>query len=55
MEKENKINSFIENYIWKYISKIDGKLDDLAEVLADQVEKVLIGEIPESFDIDELE
>jgi len=43
------VESFLENYIWKYVGILDDKLDKIADVLADQVEKYLLEEIPDSF------
>ena len=35
--------------------KVDKKLDVIAEFLANQIEDILVGEIPEGFEIDEAE
>lgn len=35
-ESKNKIDSFLENYLWKYAGIIDGKLDQIADVIAEK-------------------
>ncbi len=52
-EKANKqkVDSFLENYLWKYLHMIDGKLDLVAEVVADKIQKYIMEEQPESFSI----
>ena len=37
------------------MDKIDGKIDSVAEAIANQIEKYVLEEIPESFEIDEVE
>ena len=34
------------------MDKIDGKIESAAEVIAGQIEKYLLEEVPESFEID---
>ena len=41
-------------YVWKYTSKIDRKLDEITDALIYKIDDYLDGEIPESFDIDEI-
>lgn len=36
-ERNEKVDSFLENYIWKYINIIDDKLDKVADVIADKI------------------
>ena len=42
-------------YVWKYTSKIDRKLDQVTDAIIYKIDEYLDGEIPESFDIDEIE
>jgi hypothetical protein len=51
---EEKMESFLEHYVWRYTSKLDKKLDDVADVLIAKIDLYLDGDMPESFEIDEL-
>lgn len=42
-------------YVWKYTSKLDRKLDEITDAIIYKIDDYLDGEIPESFDIDEIE
>ena len=41
--------------MWKYTNKVDQKMDQLTDKLIEKIDAYLDGEIPESFEIDELE
>ena len=48
-DDKDKVDNFMNNYIWKYISIIDDKIDYVAEVLANRLEKYLLEDVPDNF------
>lgn len=49
------MESFLEHYVWRYTGKLDKKMDEITDVLISKIDEYLDGEIPESFDIDEID
>ena len=52
-QKMNKVNWMMEQYIWKYVDKLDDKLEDTADKIMKQVDKYVIGQIPEKFELED--
>ena len=48
-DDKDKVDNFMNSYVWKYISIIDDKIDYVAEVLANRLEKYLLEDVPDNF------
>lgn len=43
----------MEKYLWKYVDKLDGKLEEVSDKVMQQVDKYVLGEAPEKFELDD--
>lgn len=43
----------MEKYLWQYVDKIDGKLEEASEKFMKQVDKYIVGEMPEKFELED--
>jgi hypothetical protein len=54
MEQEmSKLEWYMENYLWKYVDKLDGKIEEVSDKIMNQVDKIVIGEIPSQFELED--
>jgi hypothetical protein len=51
----DRIDGFLEHYVWRYTQKIDQKLDKITDLLIAKIDQYLDGDMSESFEIDEAE
>lgn len=52
-QKMNKLEWMMEKYLWQYVDKVDGKLEEVSEKVMKQVDKYIIGEMPEKFELED--
>jgi hypothetical protein len=48
-QRMGKMESMMEKYLWQYVDKLDGKIEEISEKVLNQVDKYVLGEVPEKF------
>lgn len=48
-QRMGKLDWIMEKYLWQYVDKIDGKIEEVSDKFMKQVDKYIVGEIPEKF------
>lgn len=43
----DRVEAFLEHYVWRYTQRLDRKLDEITDVLIAKIDEYLDGEIPE--------
>lgn len=52
-ERMGKINWMMEKYLWQYVDKIDDKLEEASEKIMKKIDKYVVGELPEKFQLED--
>lgn len=52
-QRMNKLDWMMEKYLWQYVDKIDDKLQEVSEKFMTKIDKYIIGEIPEKFELED--
>jgi len=43
----------MEKYLWQYVDKLDGKIEEISDKVLNQVDKYVLGEAPEKFELED--
>ena len=58
MEAENvsgRLEGLLERYVWKYVDKLDDTIENASEKIMEQIDKYVLGEEPQLFELEEAE
>ena len=47
----SKIEWMMEKYLWQYVDKVDDKLEVFSDKIINQIDKYIVGEVPEKFEL----
>lgn len=48
-----KLEWMMEKYLWQYVDKLDGKIEEVSDKVLAQVDKYVLGEMPEQFELED--
>lgn len=52
-QRMGKLEWMMEKYLWQYVDKLDGKLEEVSDKVLEQVDKYVLGEMPDKFELEE--
>ena len=52
-QRMGKLEWMMEKYLWQYVDKLDGKIEEVSDKVLAQVDKYVLGEMPEKFELED--
>lgn len=52
-DRMGKLEWMMEKYLWQYVDKLDGKIEEASQKVMKQVDKYILGEMPDKFEFED--
>ncbi len=46
----DKLDGYLQKYLWKYVDKLDGKIETISQKVMQNFDKYILGQLPEDFE-----
>ncbi len=47
------MEAMLQKYLWRYVDKLDGKIEQISDKVLEKVDKYVLGELPDQFELED--